>query len=53
MPTACTQFIAISLKCTENESYQDEAKYEKKKNKTNDTRPAAICYPIDQSDYNN
>lgn len=30
---------------------QDEAKYEK--NKTNDTRPAAICYPIDQSESKN
>lgn len=50
MHTACIQFIANTIKCTLNESYQD--KHKSKEIKANDIRPAAICYPMDQSDSN-
>lgn len=51
MHTACIKFIANTIKCTLNESYQDEDK--SKKIKANDIRPVAKCYPMDQSDSNN
>lgn len=50
MHTACIQFIANTIKCTLNESYQDKQKNEQIK--ANDIWPAATCYPMDQSDSN-
>lgn len=50
MHTAGIQFIANTIKCTLNESYQD--KHKSKEIKANDIRPAAIWYPMDQSDSN-
>lgn len=50
MHTACIQLTANTIICILNESYQD--KHKSKKIKANDIRPAAICYPMDESDSN-
>lgn len=50
MHTAYIQLTANTMICILNESYQDKHKI--KKIKASDIRPAAICYPMDESDSN-